>query len=62
MKKVFRTRLWLKAMIKHPDREDIITRQLLTQYNWLHECEGKTEKEMKSMGYAAMPEWMSEEE
>lgn len=56
MKKVFRTKLWLKSMINF-GLTYLIERAILSDDNWLMSCEGKTKEEIEELGFSTVDDW-----
>lgn len=56
--KVFSTQKALNFMLKKYKKETLDTLYLIHQ-NWLDKCEGKTEEEIRVMGFITRPEFMN---
>ena len=55
MKKVFTLRAFIKSYKIQGFSDGYISR--ICEYSWLKSCIGKTEKEMRMMGYGCIPDW-----
>jgi len=60
--KVFSWRAYLETIFGWSSYSDEDVRQIMKRIfdedSWQFRCEGKTEKQMKKAGYAAIDEWM----